>query len=85
MVPQVNKIELFFKDRIIERLRKLDTCNGFRVIRFPAIIHDFAVFFHFNKKETFFVLKELQQEGVITIHPYNGIKLTKEAQKGVID
>jgi hypothetical protein len=81
-VSRANKIELFFKNRVIDRLRKLDVDKGYRVIRFPAIFHDFSLFFHFNKQETMSVLKELQQQGVIHISPFNGVRILKRDNEG---
>jgi hypothetical protein len=76
-----NKSGLFLRKKIIHQLEKLDISKGHRVIGFPILYHNFAVIFHFHKKETMFLLKELEREKVLIIYPFHGVKILESEKK----
>jgi hypothetical protein len=75
------KFEQFLRKKIIHQLRKLDISKGHQVIGFPVLYHSFAVIFHFHKKETMFLLKELEREKILVIYPFHGVKILEDRKQ----
>jgi len=67
-----------FYAKILEALNRQPKERG--LIRFPDVFLALS-WFHFAKSEAWLLLRELVELGMITIVPYNGIKIKKEKGK----
>jgi len=64
--------ERLIKDEEIELYIKT---NGSNIIPFPLVFQRFGTVFHFNKRQSFLILKDMKELKMVEIIPFHGIKL----------
>jgi hypothetical protein len=67
--------EELFLSKVLDCLNKATTNS--KIIPFPEIFYQLGTVLHFNKKECWYILQLLQQNGLIRVVPFKGIKVVK--------
>jgi hypothetical protein len=67
----------------MERLRNLDKTHGKRIIPFPVIFYDLGMFYHMTRGETKIIIQDLREQGCISFHPFNGIKVLNNGDERI--
>jgi hypothetical protein len=60
--------------------QKISSIDNRRMISFREITRVCGVVFHLSRKQTFLLLKTMEEKGLIKIYPYKGIKILKNRE-----
>jgi hypothetical protein len=73
-------LEELFLSKVLKCLNKATTNS--KIISFPEIFYHLGTLLHLNKKECWYILRLLQQDGLIRVVPFKGIKIVKLLKLG---
>ncbi len=59
---------------VLKELRKISKS---RIIPFPLVYYRLGAIFHFDKEISKHILKSLERRGLIKIHEFHGVKISK--------
>jgi hypothetical protein len=65
--------EFDFYELVLKELKKIKTSR--RPISFPLIFYRLGAIFHFDKKTSMQVLKEMEKKRLVKIHSFHGVEI----------
>ncbi len=60
-----------FLDVVVRELKKIQYKR--RIIPFPVVYYRLGCIFHFDRDTSKQILKDLKSQGIIKLHPFNGV------------